>query len=301
MHHYSFQRGLFDSADGRLTGPEGQCKVLRPKVAQLLDRLLQTPNEVVSKHQLVEAIWADGTVVEFETGLAALLKELRQAFTEVGLAAELIETLPRRGLRINTTVSDQSTQAVTPKPQPLEGIGKLTRHQWLSALLTLTLLVVVATLVIRLSPPSIDSPDGSEQTLVILPFEVFTELGDGMSAEALLVADAMLTDLWTANLSKVSLLGRASTSAYGNQPDLAKMLADDLGADLVIEGRVLVAGETIEVSARLLQAHSFEVLWSDSVVLTYSEGQRSTRIREASRQLIQALSDAWPLAFSQAH
>ena len=91
--------------DGALIGPTGQSLNLRPKVATLLSTLLASPDEVVSKEALIEAIWPGG-VVDFEAGLSALLKELRLACVEVGLTTEpsaLIETLPRRGVRLNLT------------------------------------------------------------------------------------------------------------------------------------------------------------------------------------------------------
>ncbi len=303
-----FKGGHFNADDGSLCGPEGRSVKLRPKVATLLDTLLQSPNEVLSKEALIEAIWSDG-VVDFEAGLSALLKELRSALVEVGFVDDptsLIETLPRRGVRLNLSPSDlegaSEDQPVIEKnaSTPWQAISwKRIAAPMLSVLMTL----IVAWIVLSHDWQNHDEPtqgqvatDERRHTLAILPFEVYGGSPERMKAEGLLAADTLLSELWVLSLPETSLLGRASLAPYGDEPstEWVSRLAEDLGASLIIEGRLIWSEASLSVNARLISTSNYEVLVSETIEIGAVDLERPAQIAKASRALAQELAQAWP-------
>ena len=61
--------------------------------------LLQRPGELVTRQQLREQIWGEGTFVDFEHGLNAAMNKLRRALGDSAENPRYIETLPGRGYR----------------------------------------------------------------------------------------------------------------------------------------------------------------------------------------------------------
>jgi TolB-like protein/Tfp pilus assembly protein PilF len=66
---------------------------------QVLMMLLERPGEVVSRRDLQQRIWQNGTIVEFEHGINSVINRLREALEDSAHEPRFIETLPRRGYR----------------------------------------------------------------------------------------------------------------------------------------------------------------------------------------------------------
>src|SRR5467141_863255 len=66
---------------------------------QVLAILLEHPGEVITRENLQKRLWPDGTFVDFEQGLNAAVKRLREALEDPAESPRLIETVPRRGYR----------------------------------------------------------------------------------------------------------------------------------------------------------------------------------------------------------
>src|SRR4029078_1024782 len=66
--------------------------------------LLKAPGEVVTREQLREQIWGEGTFVDFEHGLNAAMNKLRRALGDSAETPRYIETLPGRGYRFVGTL-----------------------------------------------------------------------------------------------------------------------------------------------------------------------------------------------------
>lgn len=74
---------------------------------QILALLLEHPGEVVTREEIQQKLWPDGTFVDFEHSLNAAVKRLREALGDSADTPRYIETLPRRGYRFIYPV-DQS-------------------------------------------------------------------------------------------------------------------------------------------------------------------------------------------------
>lgn len=72
---------------------------------QILSALLARPGEVITRAQLHEQLWTDGTFVEFEHGLNSAINRLREVLSDDADAPRFIETLPRLGYRFIASVA----------------------------------------------------------------------------------------------------------------------------------------------------------------------------------------------------
>ncbi len=72
---------------------------LRGQTFQLLQALLNHPGEIVTREQMRAELWPSDTFVDFEHGINASLRKLRQALGDSALKPLYIETLPGVGYR----------------------------------------------------------------------------------------------------------------------------------------------------------------------------------------------------------
>jgi len=275
---YRFDDCRFDASDGRLTGPsDGREVTLRPQAGRLLECFLEHPGEVLARETLCAAVWNTGTVVDFESGLAALIRELRQAFEEVGASAEFIETVPRRGYRFRPTVDAH-------RPGSGERWFEFTRPGLVLALVMILILASVGAFWLLRPASSVNAP-----TLAILPFERFGAPAQGGRVE-LLLPDTILADLWEAELEGLELLGRVALRPYRGREDVAEAVARDLDVNLIMEGTVTHLDGQWQVSARLLQMPRGRLLWGSAG----SWSGEALPIREVAEALVGDLAAAWP-------
>jgi TolB-like protein/Tfp pilus assembly protein PilF len=91
---------------------------------QVLAILLEHPGEVITREDLQKRLWPDGTFVDFEQGLNAAVKRLREAFGDSAEAPRLIETLPRRGYRFIGSIATGSGRIESLAVLPLENLSR---------------------------------------------------------------------------------------------------------------------------------------------------------------------------------
>ena len=75
------------------------CVRLQEQPLEILRLMLERPGEVVTRDELRQRLWPDGTFVDFEHSLNAAIKRLRAALGDDADKPTFIETVPRRGYR----------------------------------------------------------------------------------------------------------------------------------------------------------------------------------------------------------
>lgn len=80
---------------------------------QVLALLLERPGELVTREELRRRLWPDGTFVEYDHGLNAVINRLRDTLGDSADTPRYVETLPRRGYRFigNIRNSDSGADA----------------------------------------------------------------------------------------------------------------------------------------------------------------------------------------------
>jgi DNA-binding winged helix-turn-helix (wHTH) protein len=94
---WSFADCVFDEANWTLI-VGGQRVAVETKPLELLRALLLNAGRLVSKDELLDAVWPDVVVVE--ASLATAVRKLRTALNDDARATPLIETVPRLGYRL---------------------------------------------------------------------------------------------------------------------------------------------------------------------------------------------------------
>jgi DNA-binding winged helix-turn-helix (wHTH) protein len=104
---------------------DGTPVPLTPKAFDLLAVLASNPGRLLTKDDLLQAVWGD--VVVEESNLAYNISAIRKALGESGEGERCIETVPKRGYRFVARVtrtdnnSGHSAVAEMPFPAPADG------------------------------------------------------------------------------------------------------------------------------------------------------------------------------------
>ncbi len=85
---------------------------------QVLALLLEHSGDVVTREELHQKLWPNGTIVEFDQCINAAVKRLRQALEDTVGAPRYIETLPRLGYRFIAPIEQAPAEEVIPSPKP---------------------------------------------------------------------------------------------------------------------------------------------------------------------------------------
>src|SRR5215470_15595050 len=106
--YYEFGPFRLTTGDHRLYR-NGEVVLLPPKEFDLLLLLAQNPGRVMSRENLIKALWPN-TVVE-EANLNVHISALRKALAETAGEQHFIETLPRLGYRFIAPVTEVNMAA----------------------------------------------------------------------------------------------------------------------------------------------------------------------------------------------
>jgi len=152
----SYEFGVFTV---EVTAGELRKNGVRLKVQErpfrLLVCLLERPGEIITRDELRQRLWPDGTFVDFDHNISSAINKLRSVLNDSASTPRFIETVGSRGYRFLADVkrisSDPATASQPPKQQPPEvpivaaAIASQPKGWWkLVAGITLILSVLVA-------------------------------------------------------------------------------------------------------------------------------------------------------------
>jgi TolB-like protein/Tfp pilus assembly protein PilF len=191
--------------------------------------LLRRPGEVLTREQLRQHLWPDGTFVDFEHGLNAAVKRLRAALGDNAERPRFVETLHRRGYRFIGPVERAGGSHGDRGPRP-------------------------------------DANGGAARTkprLAVLPFvslsgdpghEYFTE---GLREE-------MITQLGRLCAGRLGVIARTSSTLILRTAARIRDVGQALGVDVVVEGNVRREGDRVRITVQLVETRGETQLWAES-------------------------------------
>lgn len=119
----------------------GQPLTLTAQSLELLDILLETPGELISREMIRQRLWPDSNV-EFEHSLDVLVSRLRSTLRDKSKHPRLIQTVPRKGYRFIGQVSSE----INPRTATTVGlIRKLAIYAAIAIVAVLTGIVIAHT------------------------------------------------------------------------------------------------------------------------------------------------------------
>jgi DNA-binding winged helix-turn-helix (wHTH) protein/Tol biopolymer transport system component len=105
---------------------------LQEQPFQVLSMLLERPGEVVTREDLHARLWPADTFVDFDHGLNAAVKRLRDALGDSAENPRFVETLARRGYRFLAPVKFPSAETPAARAQAAHDIAltSTTKSRW---------------------------------------------------------------------------------------------------------------------------------------------------------------------------
>jgi TolB-like protein/DNA-binding winged helix-turn-helix (wHTH) protein len=238
---------------------------LRGQPLRVLEILLESSGEVVTRAELQTQIWPADTFVDFDHSLHNAIARIREVLGDSAETPRYIETLPRRGYRYIGPAQDfQKPQVVaetgdrTTQPAVLIAPPKRRRHLAL-ALCALFALGLVTWITWRyLHAKAAVSPIRS---IAVLPLKNFSGdpseefFADGMT-------DQLITDL--AKVGSLRVVSGTSVMQYKGTEKGLPEIARELNVDAIVEGSIGRSGQRVRVTAQLIQASTDQHLWAET-------------------------------------
>ena len=243
---------------------------LRPKSFQVLRYLVERSGRLVTREELLQAVWKDVAVTD--ESVTKCIVDIRKAIADD--AQQIIRTIPRRGFVFEpeahaTDLSQDATAdgGAGPVPSPVR-----TRFAVAGASLVLAgALVAVGWWAWPGSGPHYEA-------IAVLPFE---SLGDDPDQQYMAdgLTDALITDLGQS--SPIRVIARASVTQYSKSRKAVQQIARELKVDVLVEGTIARSGNRLRVTANLIQvsperhiwAHSYEQELRDTLMLQNEIGR----------------------------
>jgi TolB-like protein len=224
---YLFEEYAFDTDRRELhRGPE--VISVAPQVFDLLDYLIRNRERVVSKDDLINAIWNGRSVSD--AALTTRLNAVRSAIGDSGDEQRLIKTLPRKGFRFVATVREAQGPAG----------GEVANNR------------------VEPAKQALQLPD--KPSIAILPF---TNLSSDPEQEYF--ADGMVEDIITAlsRFKALFVIARNSSFTYKGRAVDVKQIGRELGVRYVLEGSVRKAANRVRITGQLVDTATGAHLWAD--------------------------------------
>jgi TolB-like protein len=224
---YLFEEYAFDT-DRRELHRGADVVSVTPQVFDLLDYLIRNRERVVSKDDLIDAVWNGRSVSD--AALTTRLNVARSAIGDSGKEQRFIKTLPRKGFRFVVAVREARVPAsAATAARPIEP-----------------------------RKPTLSLPD--KPSIAVLPFQNLST-----DPEHEYFADGVVEDITMALslLRWLFVIARNSSFTYKGRPVDVKQVGRELGVRYVLEGSVRKAGNRIRIAGQLIDAETGAHLWAD--------------------------------------
>lgn len=122
---------------------EDESIILPSTLGRLLTHLIESSGKIVEREELLTLIWDKWGLTPSTNALRQTVSQLRQIFRKLGIEEEVIETIPRVGVRIDTS----KVQVIdgTPVIENKQNIKKVkNRHRWPSLIVFLIVALLFA-------------------------------------------------------------------------------------------------------------------------------------------------------------
>jgi TolB-like protein/Tfp pilus assembly protein PilF len=240
---YLFEKYTLDTDRRELRCGSAPISV-EPQVFDLLAYLIENRHRVVSKDDLLGAIW-HGRLVS-DSALTSRVNAARCALGDSGNEQRLIKTHLRKGIRFVGEVREEpevtgDTSIPVAAGQSHQGVPVLTTHR-----------------APQERKPGLALPE--KPSIAVLPF---TNMSDDPQQDYF--ADGMAEEIITA-LSRcrwLFVIARNSTFTYKGKSLDIREVGRDLGVRYVLEGSVRRAGDRLRFTGQLIDTTSGAHIWAD--------------------------------------
>jgi DNA-binding winged helix-turn-helix (wHTH) protein/TolB-like protein len=270
----SYRFGLFelDLARRKLLRKDVPVRV-QELPFRLLTILLEHAGEIVSREELRQSLWPEGTYVEFDGSLNAALKKLRYALGDDAENPIFIETVPKRGYRFIAPVEcdrpEEINAAIVPSGlAPSPAAGEKSPSSARSHILKWGITGATAILLLlaswRYTRKNQSNASPHRKVIAVL---LFSNEGAGPDFDYLryAIANDLVTDLTYAQ--SITVRPFAFTSKYGARPADLAAIAQELNVTHVLAGGFLKDQQNLRVNLELTDVAQNKIVWRDEVTI----------------------------------
>jgi TolB-like protein/DNA-binding winged helix-turn-helix (wHTH) protein/Flp pilus assembly protein TadD len=263
---------------------------LQDQPFQIMRLLIHRCGDLVTREELRKELWTESTFVDFDAGLNAAVRRLRDALNDSAEAPHFIETVPRHGYRFIADVEDlpersssvgkgkqnpaNEPEILAPQIDQRKGspapVGLLAGAQsiWFPTLVVVSLLALLFVMKAdRWKNLFVIHASTRIQSLAVIPLQNLSgDSNQDYFADG--VTDALITDL--AQIKSIRVISGTSSMQYKATKKSMPQIGKELKVDAVVEGAITREGDRVRISAQLIQASADRHLWAKSF-----EGNRS--------------------------
>src|SRR6056297_1093692 len=279
---HEFGRWRFDPGTGDLCDGAATTR-LEPQVARLLEYFLIRQDTLISRDELMAAVWDNRVVSDHAVNrcISILRNQLspddRNAYIETVVRRGFISHFPPPPERLSNQLSNRPSNrpsdrsagaaaddgAADAAPGPATAAHRpQSGRRWMPVAL-IVVAAAVAFGVFRLLGDGLQSAGGSETTgapmVAVLPF-----ISAGLAGESDFFARGVHDDLLTqlAQLQSMRVISRTSVSEYRDSQRNIREIGRELGADAILEGGVQRIGDQLRINVQLIDARTDVHLWA---------------------------------------
>ena len=251
---------------------------LQEQPFRILLLLLDGPGEIVTREQIIQLLWPDGTFVDYEHSINTAVRKLREALGDDPDNPRFIETMPRRGYRLiapiepaqkyETRVPRSHHGTSAPQLQPDAPVLQSRRIRTARLIVAGCFFLAAGALAFSWkSGPFLQYRGTSSPLITSIAVLPLTNLSGDPEQEYF--ADGMTDELIT-SISKIrglKVISRTSVMQYKgiSKPNKGlPAIARELNVDGVIEGTVLRSENRIRITVQLIHAASDTHVWAES-------------------------------------
>jgi TolB-like protein/DNA-binding winged helix-turn-helix (wHTH) protein len=233
-----------------------------------LKLLLSRPNEVITREEFRQTLWPGDVFVDFDLGIRSAIKRLRDALGDSAENPIFVETVDRRGYRwiAPTHIEPPPEAAAATELEALDlaaaPVALVVANKWdwirnwkvavlvVAAAFGLGALAVLSLVLLR--------RHAGADSIAVLPFANGSDdantdyLSDG-------ITESLIGNL--AHLPQLKVKSRSSVFRYKGKDVDAQKAGNELGVSALVSGRVTSRGDTIDVSAELIDVRDNTEIW----------------------------------------
>ena len=304
---YEFGSFRIEPDEHRLTR-EGSPLPLAPKAFDLLLYLVQNGGRLLTKEEILHAVWPDSFVEE--ANLTVTVSVVRKVLGEREGQLRYIETVPTKGYRFIASVKEGRAERILavageapgglsalPPPDVSDPDAPATAaagereagirahdspavsaaplvpskaiRSWLPASILLVVLsLLVGVYLIRREVKPLMPPAASQRTLAILPLRNLKQ----SAADDYLsfsLADAVITEL--APVGSLTVRPSSAVEKYKEQTIDVRKVAADLQVDTLLTGTFIHEGDDLRITYQLVDVKTEKILGRDLIDLKYDK------------------------------
>ncbi|MBW9116066.1 winged helix-turn-helix domain-containing protein [Rhizobium cauense] len=213
-----------------------QVVTVGPQVFDLLLHLVTNRHRVVSKDDLLQAVW-DGRIVS-ESTITSHINAVRRVIGDNGEEQRLVRTVPRKGFRFVGDVEISETQQ-TEQAESSDFTEEVTGET-------------------SEKPSALALPN--KPSIAVLAFQNLS--GD---PEQEYFADGVVEDIITAlsRLRWLFVIARNSSFTYKGRSADVRDIGQELGVRYVLEGSLRKSGNKVRITGQLIDATTATHLWAE--------------------------------------